>query len=79
MNKCSNINNVLPHRLRESGVRLIGACCGSTPEHLSMMRQVLDGVIEPPEVEFEVAVTKQVVKRERSGRRRRGGPSGASF
>ncbi len=58
------------HRLREAGVRLIGACCGSSPEHLAMMRQVLDGLIEPPEVEFEVAVTKQVAKRERPGRRR---------
>ncbi len=64
------------HRLRESGVQLIGACGGSSPEHLAMMRRVLDGLIEPPEVEFEAAVTKQVVKRERSSRRRRG--SGAS-
>ncbi|MEL6892417.1 MAG: betaine--homocysteine S-methyltransferase [Actinomycetota bacterium] len=71
------------HRQRAAGVQIIGACCGSSPEHLAMMRQVLDGAIEPPQVEFEVAVTKAVPKRERSGRRRRpsGGdsPAGASF
>ncbi|MEM1332326.1 MAG: betaine--homocysteine S-methyltransferase [Actinomycetota bacterium] len=67
------------HRQREAGVQLIGACCGSGPDHVALMRQVLDGTVEPPEVEFEVAVVKQVVKRERSGRRRRGGPAGASF
>jgi methionine synthase I (cobalamin-dependent) len=65
-------------RQRAAGIQIIGACCGSSPAHLAMMRQVLDGVIEPPEVEYEVAVRREVVKkRERTGRR--GGPAGASF
>ena len=59
------------HRQREAGVQVIGACCGSSPKHLAMMRQVLDGSIDPPEVEFEVAVVRQVAKeRTRRGRRR---------
>jgi 5-methyltetrahydrofolate--homocysteine methyltransferase len=57
-------------RQRRAGIQVIGACCGSSPEHLTMMRQVLDGSIEPPEVEFEVAVVRQVPKgRARRGRR----------
>ena len=57
-------------RQRRAGIQVIGACCGSSPEHLTMMRQVLDGSIEPPEVEFEVAVVRQVPKgRVRRGRR----------
>ncbi|MFK7919889.1 MAG: betaine--homocysteine S-methyltransferase [Ilumatobacter sp.] len=69
------------HRIRAAGVQIIGACCGSAPEHLALMRQVLDGDIEPPDVEFEVAVKRAVVKpREaRRGGRRRGGPAGASY
>ena len=30
-------------RMRALGVRVIGACCGSTPEHLAAMRAALDG------------------------------------
>ncbi len=30
------------HRLRQSGVQIIGGCCGNTPDHLAMMRVVLD-------------------------------------
>ena len=29
-------------QVREIGVRVIGACCGSTPEHIALMRQALD-------------------------------------
>jgi len=66
-------------RQRDAGIQIIGACCGSSPAHLAMMRQVLDGDIEVPEVDFEVAVKRAVAKpRERKGRRR-GGPAGASF
>ena len=58
------------HRQRTAGVQVIGACCGSSPAHLALMRQVLDGEVEPPEVEFEVAVVRQVPKgRTRRGRR----------
>lgn len=59
-------------RARDVGVRIIGACCGSTPEHLALMRKVLDGDEPVPEVEVEVATTRLVAKK-RSGRRRRGG------
>jgi 5-methyltetrahydrofolate--homocysteine methyltransferase len=61
------------HRQRGAGVQMIGGCCGSTPAHLAMMRAVLDGNIEPPEVDFEPAVLRQVLKRtgdEPTGRRR---------
>ncbi len=37
--------------LLQSGVTLIGACCGSTPEHIKAMRKVLDEVASgPPQV-----------------------------
>ncbi len=57
-------------RARELGVKLVGACCGSTPEHLAFMRDVLDGEEPVPEVTFEVATTRAVAKK-RSGRRHR--------
>ena len=57
-------------RQRDAGIQIIGACCGSSPKHLAMMRQVLDGNLPVPEVEFEVAAVRQVVKaRQRTGRR----------
>jgi methionine synthase I (cobalamin-dependent) len=59
-------------RQRDAGIQIIGACCGSSPTHLAMMRQVLDGLIPVPEVEFEVAAVRQVAKaRKRTGRRAR--------
>lgn len=61
------------HRQREAGIQLIGGCCGSAPAHLAMMRAVLDGKIAVPEVEFEPAVLRQVLKdsdRATRGRRR---------
>lgn len=59
-------------RQRDAGIQIIGACCGSSPEHLAMMRQVLDGEIPVPEVEFEIAAVRQVPKgRKRTGRRSR--------
>lgn len=39
-------------RMRSLGVRVIGACCGSTPEHLAAMRQALDG---PPLADYQPA------------------------
>lgn len=57
-------------RQREAGVRIIGACCGSSPAHLAMMRKVLDGELPVPEVDYEVASVRQVPKgRVRRGRR----------
>ena len=36
-------------RMRELGVRIIGGCCGSTPEHIAAMRAALDqGPGRPP-------------------------------
>ncbi len=66
-------------RQRAAGIQIIGACCGSSPEHLAMMRKVLDGDIEAPEVEFEVAVKRAVAAPRARRGRRRGGPAGASF
>lgn len=56
-------------RVRGAGVQVIGACCGSSPKHLSFMRQVLDGDVAVPDVDVEVASVRQVVKERR---RRRG-------
>jgi len=36
--------------LVQSGVTLIGACCGSTPAHIRAMRRVLDEVTTRPEI-----------------------------
>jgi methionine synthase I (cobalamin-dependent) len=59
-------------RLREAGCRLIGACCGSTPEHIAYMRKVLDGDVRVPEIEIQTATTTLVATgRERPNRRRR--------
>jgi 5-methyltetrahydrofolate--homocysteine methyltransferase len=35
-------------RMRSQGVQLIGGCCGSGPEHILMMRQVLSGAVPVP-------------------------------
>ncbi|MDX2381280.1 MAG: betaine--homocysteine S-methyltransferase [Acidimicrobiia bacterium] len=57
-------------RQRDAGVRIIGACCGSSPTHLAMMRKVLDGDLPVPQVDYEVATVRQVPKgRARRGRR----------
>ncbi len=60
------------HRQREAGVQLIGGCCGSAPEHIALMRAVLDGTEPVPDVDFEPAVMRQVAKRQRRSSRRRG-------
>ena len=49
--------------LKEAGIAVIGACCGSTPEHLAYIRQVLDGDrpvpdIEPPTITHTVEPSK---------------------
>ena len=61
-------------RQRDAGIQIIGACCGSSPAHLAMMRKVLDGEIEVPEVEFEAAEKREAVapRATRPGGRRRG-------
>ncbi|MBX3010323.1 MAG: betaine--homocysteine S-methyltransferase [Caldilineaceae bacterium] len=35
-------------RLRNLGINIIGACCGSTPEHIAAMRAALDRVKDEP-------------------------------
>jgi len=57
------------HRARGLGVRLIGSCCGSTPDHIAHMRRVLDGDEPVPEVEIERATTRIVTRQRRSRRR----------
>ncbi|MDH4277480.1 MAG: betaine--homocysteine S-methyltransferase [Acidimicrobiia bacterium] len=59
-------------RARDVGAQLIGACCGSTPEHIAMMRAVLDGDEPVPEVEI-VAATTTLVAKPRGGRSSRRG------
>jgi 5-methyltetrahydrofolate--homocysteine methyltransferase len=44
-------------RMRALGVQVIGACCGSTPEHLAAMRRALDG---PPLEHYEPAFDSSV-------------------
>ncbi len=60
------------HRVRAAGVAIVGACCGSSPAHIAMMRDVLDGTLDPPEVDVEVAATRFVAKKRTSRRRSRG-------
>ncbi len=35
-------------RLLAAGARIVGGCCGTTPEHIAAMRTVLDGTAEAP-------------------------------
>jgi 5-methyltetrahydrofolate--homocysteine methyltransferase len=46
-------------RMRALGVQVIGACCGSTPEHLAAMRVALDG---PPLEQYEPAFDGSVLQ-----------------
>lgn len=63
-------------RARALGVALIGGCCGSSSEHVAMMRAVLDGEMPVPEVEAITATTQLVAKKR--PRRRRGSGSNSS-
>jgi 5-methyltetrahydrofolate--homocysteine methyltransferase len=38
------------HRVRNMGARLIGGCCGSTPDHLRAMSAVLKGDVSPDDL-----------------------------
>jgi 5-methyltetrahydrofolate--homocysteine methyltransferase len=59
-------------RQRAAGVQIIGACCGSSPEHVAMMRRVLDGQVAVPDVEVHAAADRQGGRtRERRSRRTR--------
>lgn len=61
------------HRMQEVGVQLIGGCCGSTPEHVALMRKVVDGDIPVPDALPQAEATvvnQQMVGRKRRTRRR---------
>ena len=34
-------------RFLDAGARIVGGCCGTTPEHIRYMRRALDAIIEP--------------------------------
>ena len=59
------------HRLREVGVGLIGACCGSTPDHIAHIRGVLDGTLPVPDIAPPVPTTTVGEGRTRERRRQR--------
>ncbi|MBI00001.1 MAG: methionine synthase I [Acidimicrobiaceae bacterium] len=60
------------YRLRDAGIALIGACCGSTPDHIAHIRGVLDGDLPVPDVAPPVATATVGNGRGRERRRRRG-------
>jgi len=71
---------------RNAGAKIIGGCCGTTPEHLKYMREALETTPRGPRPSLELIVDKigplsstsdgtgddTGPTRERSGRRRRG-------
>jgi len=62
------------HRIAAAGARIIGACCGSTPEHIAYMAGVLNGElpvpdISAPEQSERPAATTSAGRRGRRGRR----------
>ena len=61
-------------RVREAGISLIGACCGSGPEHIALMAKVLAGEVPVPEVASNDAASapQPAAPRERRRRRARG-------
>ncbi len=64
-------------RMRTENIQLIGGCCGSGPEHIALMRAVIDGVIPVPDVDVAETtanvngVTSDASRRENRRRRRR--------
>ena len=61
------------HRLRQAGVSAIGACCGSTPDHIAHIRSVLDGDLPVPDIAPPISATTvgPGARESRGGRRRR--------
>ncbi len=57
-------------RMMDAGVSLIGACCGSTSEHIGYMRSVIDGAITAPDLPAPGPVASGPTDTERSPRRR---------
>jgi len=62
------------HRIAAAGARIIGACCGSTPEHIAYMAGVLNGELPVPDISApEQPVRTPAAARGRRGRRGRRG------
>lgn len=59
-------------RMMDLGVRVIGGCCGTSTEHVELMRKTIDGVYQPEDL--PAPGPAQMDRGERSGResRRRG-------
>jgi len=60
----------------DAGARIIGACCGSTPEHIAQIRTVVDAyqpgeVFDAGQVEDRLGKVDRPADREQRGRRRR--------
>lgn len=49
-------------RLVEEGARIIGGCCGTTPEHIRQLRQVLDSATIKPKARASVAAVAKEKK-----------------
>lgn len=58
------------HRIREAGAQIIGACCGSTPEHIAYMSGVLNGTLPVPAIEPPQQRERVEAVSERRSRRR---------
>ena len=58
-------------RVRDAGASLIGACCGSGPEHIEMIARVLSGELPVPDVEAPVHASTSKPAPQRERRRRR--------
>lgn len=46
------------HRMRSTGIQIIGGCCGNSPAHVAAIRAVLDGTVPVPDVEVAEATTR---------------------
>ncbi|MGI9624603.1 MAG: betaine--homocysteine S-methyltransferase [Acidimicrobiales bacterium] len=59
------------HRVHSAGVEIIGGCCGSTPEHIAMIKAVLSGEVQVTEPPPEPVQRTTVDRDHRRSRRRR--------
>lgn len=59
-------------RMADASIEIIGGCCGTATQHVAYMRGVIDGNIEPPEIDAPVSNNPAPgAGREPSPRRRR--------
>jgi methionine synthase I (cobalamin-dependent) len=59
-------------RMADAGIEIIGGCCGTATQHVAYMRGVIDGNIEPPDIDAPVSNNPPPgAGREPSPRRRR--------